>query len=72
MFVVGSEDENATLVRDVFETLRSAGRPLVLILASDHGDEFLDHGGLGHGRRQLYQESWIEGTGNDVVRSESR
>lgn len=27
-----------------------SSRPLVLVVTSDHGDEFLDHGGLGHGR----------------------
>jgi len=40
-----------SLIRE-FHTaaVAASSRPLVLVVTSDHGDEFLDHGGLGHGR----------------------
>jgi arylsulfatase A-like enzyme len=40
-----------SLIKEVHEKAEvSSSRPLVLVVTSDHGDEFLDHGGLGHGR----------------------
>ena len=40
-----------TLISDVHTAaLASSSKPLVMVVTSDHGDEFLDHGGLGHGR----------------------
>lgn len=39
------------VIRALVEHLEAAGRweRTLLIVASDHGDEFMDHGGLGHG-----------------------
>ncbi len=39
------------LLRDLYSTAnKNSTRPTVFILTSDHGEEFMDHGGLGHGR----------------------
>jgi arylsulfatase A-like enzyme len=40
-----------SLIKEVHEKAKAlSSRALVLVVTSDHGDEFLDHGGLGHGR----------------------
>lgn len=40
-----------SLIRELHTAaVAASSRPLVLVVTSDHGDEFLDHGGLGHGR----------------------
>ncbi len=40
-----------TLISDMHTAAEAIGsKPLVMVVTSDHGDEFLDHGGLGHGR----------------------
>lgn len=37
-------------VRDLLRSLeRHASRPTILVVTSDHGEEFMEHGGLGHG-----------------------
>lgn len=38
------------LHRLVSEILGRVEGPLVIVISSDHGDEFMEHGGLGHGR----------------------
>ena len=39
------------LIREVLDACRRRStRQTLFVLASDHGDEFMDHGGLGHGR----------------------
>jgi arylsulfatase A-like enzyme len=40
---------------ELFERLRSSGRPVVVAVTSDHGEEFYEHGGWGHGQ-SLYGE----------------
>lgn len=44
-------------VRELADMVRAArpGRPTILVVTSDHGDEFLEHGGLGHGHA-MYPE----------------
>lgn len=44
-------------LRDLFDLLRRRGlyESSVIVVLSDHGEEFLDHGGFGHGGR-LHQE----------------
>lgn len=39
------------LIAEILDGLEAArpGRARIVVVASDHGDEFLDHGGLGHG-----------------------
>ncbi|MCP4903177.1 MAG: sulfatase [bacterium] len=40
-----------SLIREIHEaTLNHCNRETILIVTSDHGEEFMDHGGLGHGR----------------------
>jgi hypothetical protein len=39
---------------DGFRRIR-AGRPLAIIVTGDHGEEFKEHGSIGHGR-QMYEE----------------
>jgi arylsulfatase A-like enzyme len=44
-------------ISNLFAQLRQAGEAfdLMVLVASDHGDEFMDHGGMGHGH-SLYEE----------------
>lgn len=40
-----------TLLRELHQTAsENSTRPTIFILTSDHGEEFMDHDGLGHGR----------------------
>ena len=47
-------DENIGVLLQTLEQLNIANRTLV-VLTSDHGEEFLEHGGTGHGQ-SLYEE----------------
>jgi arylsulfatase A-like enzyme len=44
-----------SLLEELFEYLRNEEPNTLLIVTSDHGEEFYDHGGFGHGRL-LYNE----------------
>jgi arylsulfatase A-like enzyme len=40
-----------SLIKEVHQkAVASSSRPLLIVVTSDHGDEFLEHGGFGHGR----------------------
>lgn len=39
--------------------IQHSDRPVILVFTSDHGDEFMDHGGLGHGRTLERELIWI-------------
>ena len=45
------------MIGTILETLRSNGglEKTLVVITSDHGEEFLEHGGVGHGR-SLYEE----------------
>ena len=43
------------LVAELFKQYEASGRPWIAAVVSDHGDEFMEHGGLGHGTT-LYNE----------------
>lgn len=38
------------IIRDMWSSIAERRDDVILIVASDHGDEFMDHGGLGHGK----------------------
>jgi arylsulfatase A-like enzyme len=41
------------------QTLLQTTRPTILVVTSDHGDEFMDHGGLGHGTTLEKELLWV-------------
>ena len=47
------DDSLRVLAGAVAEVAR--GRDTIFVVTADHGDEFMDHGGLGHGHT-MYQE----------------
>jgi arylsulfatase A-like enzyme len=48
-------DDMLALVHDALQSL-GLGKQTILAVFSDHGEEFLDHGHLGHGGVHLYEE----------------
>jgi len=57
-FLVAAYDADVRTVDDYLGELLAAlsGEPLVVVVASDHGEEFAEHGRHGHGH-QLYDET---------------
>jgi len=47
-------DDSVRALLAAIESL-ARGRDTILVVTADHGDEFMDHGGLGHGH-SMYQE----------------
>jgi arylsulfatase A-like enzyme len=43
----------------VGKTREVVNRPTVFVVTSDHGEEFMDHGGLGHGQTLHKEQVWV-------------
>jgi arylsulfatase A-like enzyme len=78
-FMIQSYDAEIAYVDSLIRKMHTAAlaassRPVVLVVTSDHGDEFLEHGGLGHGRTlemELLRVPLIVNGGEIVPRREN-
>jgi len=53
-------------------TVEKSSRKTIFVVTADHGDEFMEHGGFGHGRTLYKEQIWIplliHGTGHSPAR----